>query len=196
MRSAVAVANFFVRLQQQTKQAEMSGNKLQDLVYLAHGYLLGTLSESLINTAVFACRDGVVVPELQDLGCAGGKRVSRPLALFELDETRGVMVEQIPVLHPKEPSAVHLLKVWEFWAATPAFDLREFVREHGAPWDLIWNDESRALDQPRRIPNATIRLWFRDYLAREMPRRPVQQQHLGDTQAVLIHPDPGRLRSV
>lgn len=195
MRSAVAVANFFVRLQQQTKQAQMSGNKLQDLVYLAHAYLLGMLSESVINTAVFACRDGVVVPELQDLGCAGGKRVCGPLSVYEFDETRGVMLEQIPVLHPREPSVVHLLRVWDLWAAMPAFELREFVREHGAPWDLIWNDESRVRDQPRRIPNATIRLWFRDYLARQMPRRPVRQRRLGDTQAVLIQPDPGRLRS-
>lgn len=194
MYNVVAVANFFIDEGLRSDAPDLSANKLHDLVYLAHGWHLGALAKPLLSTPVWAHRDGVFVPELAEAGCVGSKRVEARASLLLLDEARGVMVEQEPQIEVEDPVSVRLAKVWELWGHYSAYDLRAFTREHGAPWDLIWNDESRALDVPRRVPDGTIRLWFRDYLVR---RGKVQRlnERLGDTQAILVQPDPNRLRS-
>lgn len=205
MHSALAVANYFVEAARRDGVKDLTPAKLHGLVYLAHGWLLGAAGQPIINGRVMADRDGVFMPELREAGCWGTKNVVEPVARFELDPARGVMAERSPVLAPNDPVMPALHWVWKTYGAMPSFKVAQHVREVGSPWDLIWNDEERENDEPKLIPNGTIKLWFKDLSSKrqvqgthqKLTDAQVSERHpkLGDTQNMLARPDPNRLRT-
>lgn len=203
--SAVAVANELAALALAARVTDLSPSKLHDLVYLAHGWSLGVAGKALIAGAIHAWRDGVFAPELREAGCWGTKRLDGWVTTLVTDAARGVMVEQTPRLPPKDPAHKTLAAAWKLYGGLSPFDLSRITKEAGAPWDLIWNDEQRPDDEPKPIPNATLRLWFRELAAK---RRGKAQLGLTDTrrfhasvgleatQQMLEQPDPERVRAV
>ncbi|HUS23694.1 MAG TPA: hypothetical protein VM369_01995 [Candidatus Binatia bacterium] len=204
MHSALAIANWFVDAAKADGVRDLTPPKLHGLVYAAHGWLLGAAGKPMIVSPVKADRDGVFVPELRDAGCWGSRTVNEHVAQIKMDEARGVMSEHKPELAPDDPTVPALQWVWKTYGKLTAFQIAQHVREFGSPWDLIWNDEDRADDEAKLIPNTTIKLWFRDLskMRQEQGRNAkltdVQKQELKPklekTQRMLAKPDPDRLR--
>ena len=197
--SSVAVANDLVRRAHDCGQRDLSANKMHDLVYIAHGWHLGLTGHPLVLDRPMANVDGVFLPDLREAGCWGARRIDEPIAEVVLDEARGVMVEVAPSIPERAPVRAVIARVWALWGGVSSYDLRNFTREVGAPWDLIWNDEDRPDDEPQSLPSGTVRLWFRDYVESEERKAALirrQRNDMGDTQKLLARPDPGRLRVV
>ena len=143
--------------------------------------------------------DGVFLPDLREAGCWGARRIDESIAEVVLDEARGVMVDVAPNIPERAPVRAVIARIWALWGGVSSYDLRNFTREVGAPWDLIWNDEDRPDDEPQSLPSGTVRLWFRDYVESEERKAALirrQRNDMGDTQKLLARPDPGRLRVV
>lgn len=207
MYSAVAIANYFVARTAQDGVRDLSPAKLHDLVYLAHGWRLGIIGQSMIKTAVHAHRDGVFIPELREAGCWGTKRIESLVSVLRMDAARGMMIERSLELADNDPAGASLDWVWKTYGRLPPFEMSRLTREVGAPWDLIWNNEERTDDEPKLMPNGTIRLWFRELSAKrrqqekgKMKLTSTQQfeasPNLEDTQQMLERPDPDRLRAL
>lgn len=194
MHSAVAIANHLIACAKRDGVVDLNSTKIHHLVYIAHGWHLGVRGGPLIAGRVMAHRDGVFINDLRESGCTGTKRVEAPIAVVETDEARGVMVESQPVVPPGDPAVPALEWVWRTYGRLTPYELSSFAREHGSPWDLIWNDERRDDDEPCPIPNGTIRAWFREQVA----QTPGASEGVGydETQTLLEKPDPNRLRAV
>lgn len=203
--SAIALANEFIALADAERVPDINPSKLHDLIYLAHGWHLGIDGVPMATGNFYAWRDGVFAPTLREAGCWGTKRLSGFVALIQMDDTRGVMVEQTPRVPLKDPIHRTLQAAWKLYGCLPPFDLARVTKEAGAPWDLIWNDEERPSDEPKPIPNATIKIWFKELATKRRSRAQLgitdtlrfhPTVGLDATQPVLERPDPDRLRSI
>ncbi len=202
--SPVAVANEFVSLASIDRIADLNPAKLHALVYLAHGWHLGIEGHPLLNGRVSAWRDGVFVSELREAGCWGTKRVEKPISMVSMDDKRGLMVEQTPRLPLRSNDVKTIGAVWKLYGRLPSFDLVRVTKEVASPWDLIWNDEERPDDEPKVIPNATMKLFFRELASKRRSKiggitetlRLHPTAGIDQTQPILEVPDPDRLRAV
>ena len=163
MHNALAIANYFVQSARDAGIAskDFTALKVHGLVYLAHGWMLGTAGAPIVDRPVYACRDGVLLPELRDAGCWGTKNVTDLVSVVKMDDARGIMVEQTPMLNPRDATVSALAWVWKTYGAQTSFSVAELVKELGGPWDQVWNDEKRADEEPKPIPDAIVRKWFR-----------------------------------
>ena len=205
MYPAVAIANYFVKRAAQEGVRDITPAKLHDLVYFAHGWRLGIVNRPMITSTIMAAKDGLIISDLRESGCWGSKRIEGLIETIQMDESRGVMAQQTPELAPDDPAITSLEWVWKAYGKLSPYDLSRATREVGSPWDLIWNDEERPDDEPKKVPNGTIRLWFKDLSARRKHESrnhelsAVQQREataLEDTQQLLEAPNPDRLRAV
>lgn len=202
--SPVAVANEFVALAGPDRIGDITPAKLHALVYLAHGWHLGVKGHPLLNGRVSAWRDGVFVAELREAGCWGTKRVETPLTLLTMDDARGMMAEQTPRMPVRSLELKTVHAVWKLYGRLPSFDLVRITKEAAAPWDLIWNDEERPNDEPKVIPNATMKIFFRELAGKRRSKiggitetlRLHPTAGIDQTQPILETPDPDRLRAV
>lgn len=197
--SSLAVANVFVAMARAAGSTSLSPRKLHDLVYVAQGIHLADTGASLLADSLMAERDGVYAAELREAGCWGAHAVQQPISCVRMDEARGQLREITPRIPPHMPVCKLLARVWRTWGEVQEFDLHDFTREHGAPWDLIWNDEERPDDDAQTLPNGTMRVWFREYAGSRpvptaRPRGTVSTTVR--TQRLLARPDPERLRVV
>lgn len=199
--NALAIANYFFLRARSTHVRDLSPVKMHALVYLAHGWHLGETGKPLIDGRVSANRDGVLLPDLREAGCWGTKAMSDFVSVLRMDEARGVMVEQKPML-PAGAAVTTLLDwVWKTYSKLTLFELTQQVTRPGGAWDLIWNDEERPDDEPKLIPVGTIRLWFQELkhgkrgstTGRKLTD--TQRRKLEKTQRILAKPDPDRIRS-
>jgi uncharacterized phage-associated protein len=163
MHSALAIANYFI---QAAKTAGLANKdfppaKVHGLVYLAHGWLLGSAGAPIVSGKIAADHDGIFIPELRDAGCAGTKNVTELVSLIKMDEVRGVMTEQTPQLTPQNATVPALAWIWKTYGPLSSFSIGQHIKESRSPWDLVWNDPERADTEPKNIPNAAIKAWFR-----------------------------------
>jgi uncharacterized phage-associated protein len=203
--SALAIANYFVNLAQAESIKDMTPAKLHGLVYCAHGWLLAAASQPLVHGAAMADRDGIFLTELKDAGCWGTKNVSQPVTVVRLNPARGVMEELTPLLPPKDAVVPALQWVWKTYGKLSSFQVTKHLKETGGPWDLIWNDEARADENPKEIPNTTIKLWFRELSGKREAQaghhvkmtdtqRSERRPKLDSTQRLLARTDPHKIR--
>lgn len=162
--SAVAVVNALLMRALAQGDGGLASPKAQDLLYLAHGWQLATVGRPLISGGFLADADGAFSPAARAAGCRGTQRLQRPLRIRLPQPESGGLAEHTPVIHPDSPVQSLLDMVWKQWGGTPAFELRSFIRGQGTPWDLVWNQDQRHGDAPRRIPESTIRCWFNHYV--------------------------------
>jgi uncharacterized phage-associated protein len=162
MHSALAIANHFIQaaLDQDLASRDFTPAKVHGLVYLAHGWLLGSAGAPIIKGQVMADRDGVFIPELRDAGCTGTKNVTALVSVIEMDDKRGVMVEHTPQITRQNPTVSALAWIWKTYGPLSSFSITQHIKESGSPWDQVWMQARRANDAPRQIPNATIKAWF------------------------------------
>lgn len=163
MHSALAVANYFIQaaLDQNLAGKDFPPAKVHGLVYLAHGWLLGSAGAAIISSPVAAHKDGVFIPALREAGCWGTKNVTGLVSVVQMDAARGVMVEQTPQLTPQNPVIPALAWIWKTYGPLASFRITEHIRESGGPWDTVWHDPARTGEEPRPIPTVTIKAWFR-----------------------------------
>ena len=202
--SALAIANHFVQTAQAENIKDMTPAKLHGLVYCAHGWLLAAAAQPLIHGAVMADRDGLFVTELRDAGCWGTRNVTQLVTVVRMNPARGLMEELTPLLPPKDPVLPALQWVWKTYGKLSSFQVGKHLKEAGGPWDLIWNDEERPDEEPKEIPNTTIKLWFRELSGKReaqahhgkltSTQRSERKPKLESTQRLLARPDPNRLR--
>lgn len=203
--SAVALANEFIALGQDHRIPDLNPPKLHDLIYLAHGWHLGIEGVPMVTGNLYAWRDGVFAPSLREAGCWGSKLFDGFVHIIQMDDARGLMVEQTPRVPPKDGAHRTIQAAWKLYGRLPPFDLSRVCKEAGAPWDLIWNDEERPNDEPKLIPNATLKIWFKELAAKRRSRTQLgitdtlrfhPTVGLDATQPMLERPDPDRLRSI
>jgi uncharacterized phage-associated protein len=176
MNSSLAIANYFIHtaVQHGLANKDFPASKVHGLVYLAHGWLLGSAGAAVIQGQVMADRDGIFIPDLKEAGCWGTKNVTALVSVVQMDAKRGIMVEQTPQLAPNNPTAQALSWVWKTYGPMSSFSVGQHIKEAGSPWDKIWNDPARHGDAPRAVPNTAIRAWFRGLSSRR-----VEQSHTG-----------------
>lgn len=200
----VAVANEFVALAAADHTIDVNPAKLHALVYMAHGWHLGINGHPLLNGRISAWRDGIFVTELREAGCWGTKRVDAPIAIVSVDAARGMMAERTPRMPPKHADLKTIVAVWKLYGRLPPFDLVRVTKEVASPWDLIWNDEERPNDEPKVIPNATMKIFFKQLADKRRSKvagitetlRLHPTAGIDQTQTMLETPNPNRLRSI
>jgi len=188
MNSSLAIANYFIEqaVRHGLAQRDFPASKVHGLVYLAHGWLLGSAGAAVIKSQVLANTDGIFIPDLRDAGGWGTKNVTQLVSMIEMDARRGIMVEQTPTLAPNNPTLQALDWVWKTYGALSSFSIGQHIKESGSPWDQVWNDPARKGDEPRAVPNALIRAWFRGVSSRREEQR--QTSKLTRTQRLELRP--------
>lgn len=189
MLPALAVANHFLQRAEQ-QSVVLVGERLQSLVYLAHGLRLGLVGEPLLDEPVFAGPAGVSIASLNVASATGGRPVQARLTEV-IRRSNGLLDEGIPVLHPEEPALITLDHVWQrFWPSS-AEALTRLICKTGSPWHATWHSPERLLgrfavtlsntwdplpesERPVAIANTTIRNWFRAALIRDHKQRAMQ----------------------
>ena len=162
---AVAVVNAFLHRAVASGAADFTPSKAHDLVYLTHGLHLARQGKRLTADGLHADAEGVFSPSTRSAGCRGTRRIDKPLTRMLPDGDSGLLREQTPLISSKSELNELINSVWSRWGLVSSFDLREFTRAPGSPWDLVWNGEERHGTAPRRIPDSTIRCWFMRALA-------------------------------
>ena len=188
MNSSLAIANHFIQsaLQHGLASRDFPASKVHGLVYLAHGWLLGSAGAAVIKSQVFANADGIFIPDLKDAGCWGTKNVTQLVSIVEMDAKRGIMVEHTPTLAPNNPTVQALNWCWKTYGGLSSFNIGQHIKETGSPWDKVWNDPARKGDEPRVIANPAIRAWFRGLTSRREDQK--QTSRLTKTQRLELHP--------
>jgi uncharacterized phage-associated protein len=189
MNSSLAIANHFIRtaVKQGLASRDFPPSKVHGLVYLSHGWLLGSAGAAIIKSHVFANPDGIFIPDLKDAGCWGTKNVTAAVSIVEMDERRGLMVEHTPTLTPNNPTVQALAWVWKTYGTLSSFSIGQHIKEPGSPWEQVWHAADRKGDEPRPIPNPLIRAWFRSLTSRR-----TEQSHtskLTKTQKMELQPE-------
>ncbi|MGH8455606.1 MAG: hypothetical protein ACRETW_05410 [Stenotrophobium sp.] len=171
MHEVIAVANDFIARGQREGLRDLSAHKLHALVYLVCCYWMAR--DDAPRVTVMACRDGVFLPELREHGCWGTRRVADPITLFAPASPEDGMIKQhIPRMSAQQPASRLLDWVWNTYAKRSAYDLGQLTRDHGTPWDQVWNHPARRGDEAREIPQSVLEQWFFDTVQRRVAPRP------------------------
>lgn len=186
MLEAVAVANYFIAQAASERLRDLNPPKLHELTYCAHGWHLAMVGKSLVDGHIVATVDGPRVATLQE-HLSGTKRVLEPLVVRRNDPASGKMIELTPHPQAADESTRRVLNItWKAYGKLSGYDLSLVTREQGGPWDLLWNDPDRNTDAVK-IPNETIRLWFRQLAERN--RKVTSAKSVKDTQRILVIPN-------
>ena len=122
--------------------------QLVKLVYICHGWMLGLLSEELVNEAVEAWQNGPVLRSLHaEYRRFGGYPIDVPLAPQSLTD------EQIKVIE-----AVH-----DVYKGYSGSQLSELTHRAGTPWQEIYHQDGGGAV----IPSPLIRNHYRKVLGVE-----------------------------
>lgn len=171
MHSAIAVANNFIARGQLQRHYDLSPVKLHELVYLAHGWHLAQTGRPLIEGAVSASRDGVLIPELKERGCWGTRRISDLISVFDPSKTAsGMMRTRIPEIPKTDPAVRTVALIWSLYGALTPYDLANITRQTGGPWFKVWNHPQRTLDEPYDIPPQLLQKWFLNMVREHMQK--------------------------
>ncbi|HWU68399.1 MAG TPA: hypothetical protein VN046_05950 [Stenotrophobium sp.] len=168
MHEIIAIANDFISRGQREGLRDLNAFKLHTLVYLVYCYWM--VRGDAPEIRVYASREGVFLPELREHGCWGSKRVANPISLLEESDATPVPLlrETIPRL-AADHAARHLMDwVWNTYRRRSAYDLGVQVREHGSPWDQVWNHPSRNGGESCEIPQEILRRWFADVIQQRL----------------------------
>lgn len=183
MLPALAVANHLIQRAQQD-EVTLLGAQLHTLIYLAHGLRLAMVSEPLLDDAVTANAEGVIVPALIQSGIGGERPVSRLLGEI-ITRPNGLLDEVIPIIARDEPAIATIERTWARFRHSSTEALERFVRKAGGPWHDSWHSPERMMGRysstlshtwepvpadelPVPIPNTLIRAWFRAVLLKDL----------------------------
>lgn len=156
MYSAKSIANYFIQLGI-AAGSPVDHQKLQKLVYFAHGVYLGIFGKPLISERVEAWKFGPVVPAIQKAFRRYGIRPITELAL-EIDDD-ALTIAQIP----SDKSVLRVLDtVWEAYGRYSGSELSWMAQKEGTPWAEIFKQQGEW----SWIPDQSISDWFKSRLAK------------------------------
>ncbi|MFQ5674146.1 MAG: Panacea domain-containing protein [Nitrospinales bacterium] len=133
--SPKAVANYFLKKAWKEKFS-LTPIQVIKLVYIAHGWTLAVLGDSLIHDEVEAWQYGPVIPALyREFKSFGNKPIDK-LAKSRLREDE-VYVEAIAEFSEKEKEIMDA--VWDKYGNWKGFQLSDLTHKKGTPWDIAYN---------------------------------------------------------
>ena len=149
--TAKAIANAFLDIAE-SEGAKIAPMKMQKLAYIAHGWGLGFLGESLINEDVEAWTYGPVISNLyHEFKQYGSNFITRKATNVSLDPKSLKIVEEVPNISPDDQDAnALLLKVWEIYGKFTGPQLSNITHLTGTPWDTTYNGSHQRII-PRNI---------------------------------------------
>ena len=165
MRPVTAVANHLIQRAMESGKT-LTGGQLHNLVYFAHGLRLAMVNDPLLDEAVLADADGVLIQGLRVHGIVGEKPVNGLLLLL-VKRADGRIDDDTPILPPDDPALATLDMVWQRFGSFTAQHMGFFVRSGDGPWDLAWHAADRRDRDTVTVANSTIRGWFRGLLIQE-----------------------------
>ena len=132
MYSAKAIANYFLE-KGWKKGIELSPLKLMKLVYLAHGWYLGSTQKPLIRDYVHAWTYGPVIPELyHEFKKYGNQPIGE--CAREVEDSDGDFRVHEPLVKDKLTKQF-LDIIWGGYKDYSASQLSAMTHQSGAPWD-------------------------------------------------------------
>ncbi|WP_431022029.1 hypothetical protein ABMA09_18565 [Erwinia rhapontici] len=135
--SAIAVANAFIELAVKDGK-NLTPMKLQKLVFIANGWMLGVEGKALVDNHFEVWRHGPVEPNLYHaLKKYGGSAVKTKITSWDVTED-GDFRTTTPVIPEKDSVAKGLMKVvWQAYGDMDAFTLSEITHLPDSPWSTI-----------------------------------------------------------
>ena len=161
---AASIANFFVHKAENESEGRYSMTlmHMQKLIYFAHGFHFGLFDSPLIQETFETWDYGPVVPTLyRKFRNYGEKRIDE-----KTKDDSGTVVEE-----PKDEQTVLLLNdIWRSYGNIDGMELSRMTYAKGSPWDQTLEtlpNGRRAIILERKIPNETIRNYFKGLLSQE-----------------------------
>lgn len=150
--SALAVANEFIKLSLLANDGphEVTNMKLQKLVYIAHGYLLGLTDRPLINNDIHAFEWGPVIPVLyKNLKSYGDKKIENLITTEDPGPTDAL-------------SKAVIDRVWSDYGHADGLSLSRLTHKPDTPWSKTW-----AVSKHGVIKNDLIRDYYRNFISEQ-----------------------------
>ncbi|MBE0468022.1 MAG: DUF4065 domain-containing protein [Methyloprofundus sp.] len=146
MSSSLAVSNEFIKLARQEDNVDLTGRKLQKLVYISHGFNLAVYGKPLLNREdIYAWEYGPVVKVLHNR--------LRSYSQCKINEL---------LLAPDQADSkeMDLIKaVWDGYGHHSPITLSSINHEINKPWLLTWRDTPFGI-----ISNHLIQAHYRNIL--------------------------------
>lgn len=156
---AKAVANEFILLANKDGHRKLTNMQLQKLVYIAHGFNLAVLGESLFADRVYAWEFGPVIPALYD-----------DLKVYGAGEVKKRLYTKTGRIKEDRPEWKVIRAVWNSYGKYSGIELSAMTHKVGSPWYQKYKAGRR-----NEIPNDTIEEYYRQLLhIDERPQAPIE----------------------
>ncbi|MGH8460171.1 MAG: hypothetical protein ACRESS_01060 [Stenotrophobium sp.] len=170
MYEVIAIANEFIARGQREGLRDLSAIKLHALVYLVCCYWMARGDAPPLR--IHANREGVFLPDLREHGCWGTRRVANPVSVIEADTSSSPILHELTPRLPADHSSSQLIDwVWHSYRKRSAYELSQHTREHGTPWDQVWNDPARGAAESCEIPQKMLHRWFAEIIQQRLVAR-------------------------
>lgn len=133
MYSPLDIANWFIQ-KGISERRPVDPLKLQKLIYLAHGWSLGILNESLISEGVQAWRHGPVIPSVYYAFREYGAQ--KILSVYQ--ERDDLSVGALSKDQDEDTKQI-LDFVWRRYSEYSGIGLRDLTHEKDTPWDQTYH---------------------------------------------------------
>lgn len=186
MHDARAIANFFIDQAGKAFVRDVNAQKLNSLVYYAHGWHLAMFGTPLVDSPILATQDGVQVKTLaQPLESFGIKTISEPIRDLNMDPmTSGQMMLKTVRVEDAGKAARILSMTWKAYGKLSSYDLYQALAVDDSPWDMTWNRREDLGKHEVTVPDPVIQNWFRELA--EKNRKRTQAPDLESTQEIVV----------
>lgn len=139
---SITIASLILTTCQERAKVSVRPMKLLKLIYIAHGYMLGTHGKPLLDEPVLAWQYGPIVKSVYD----------------QIRGYRNKNITHIPIgeYKPTNKEIAIVNKVVDEYAKQPAITLSRAITARGTPWHHTWH----KAEENTPIPNSTIRLFY------------------------------------
>ena len=149
MQSAIKVGKYFVDKANKNGSTDMTALKLQKMVYIAHGWMLGIHGEPLVSEDVEAWRYGPVIPELY-----------REIKHFGRSHIQSLDEKYKAEFSDKEEKIMD--KTYEVYSQYSGPQLVTLTHKKETPWYEVAKGGKRV-GRGTEIPNEKIKGYYRSF---------------------------------
>ena len=158
--NSLAIANYFIRLNNKKVKIELTLLQLLKLSYIAHGFKLALLDYPLADEAVQAWKYGPVFSTIYDEFKRGPREI-RDFAM-DLDEVTMTLVPASSKFSEEETRIIKL--VYDIYGEIDGWRLSALTHKENTPWYEIRQKDKKEGIYGSTIPNEKIK----DYFKREI----------------------------
>ena len=154
---SIAVANYFIELNNKNTKRGLTLMQLLKLSYIAHGFKLALFGYPLANEAVQAWKYGPVFAKIYD----EFKRSPYEIKEFalDLDETTETLVPASSKFDEIEKRIIKL--IYDIYGALDGWRLSALTHEKGTPWYEVRENDKKNRIYGTTIPNERIEEYFK-----------------------------------